>query len=95
MMRSAIGDGVRPRLDWGSSLSMRHGDLSQYRRRPGTRRSSRTLIDQTLVSLGVRARILVAAQERPTPPVVSERHRVRILPGMDDRQLRLAFPDPP
>lgn len=58
-------------------------------------RLARTLIDQTLVSLGVRARILVAAQERPTPPVVSERHRVRILPGMDDRQLRLAFPDPP
>jgi phosphoribosyl 1,2-cyclic phosphodiesterase len=58
-------------------------------------RLARTLIDQTLIALGVRPRILVAAQERPAPPIVSERGRVRILPGMDDRQLRLAFPDPP
>ena len=60
-----------------------------------TPRLARTLIEKMLTSLGVRARILVAAQERPAPPVVSERQRVRILPGMDDRQLRLAFPDPP
>lgn len=58
-------------------------------------RLARAAIERTLVELAVRPRVLVAGPDRPVPPVVCEKGRVRILPGMDDRQLRLAFPDPP
>jgi len=58
-------------------------------------RLARAAIERALVELAVRPRVLIAGPDRPVPPVVCEKGRARILPGMDDRQLCLAFPDPP
>ena len=58
-------------------------------------RLARTVVEKVLVEIGARPRLLVAAQDRPVAPIVCASGRARVLPGMDDRQLRLVFPDPP
>jgi phosphoribosyl 1,2-cyclic phosphodiesterase len=58
-------------------------------------RLARAAVERALAKLGVRPRLLIASADRPTAPVVCTRGKARVLPGMDDRQLRLAFPDPP
>ncbi len=64
--------------------------LSALNNRP---RLARQVIEKQLVRLGLRPRLLVATQERPTAPVSSDGGTVAVLPSQDDRQLRLAFPD--
>jgi phosphoribosyl 1,2-cyclic phosphodiesterase len=58
-------------------------------------RLARAAIEKALRARGLRPRLVIAGQERPAPPVVCRGRRASILPGMDDRQLRLAFPDHP
>jgi hypothetical protein len=64
--------------------------LSTTNNRP---RLARQVIEKQLTRLGLRPRLLVAAQERPTAPVSTDGGTIAVLPSQDDRQLRLAFPD--
>ncbi len=64
--------------------------LSALNNRP---RLARSVVQKTLVDLGVRPRILVARQEGPLAPITCERGLANILPDSDNRQLSLAFPD--
>ncbi|HKA90500.1 MAG TPA: MBL fold metallo-hydrolase [Haliangiales bacterium] len=64
--------------------------LSQMNNRP---RLARAEIDKALKRLGIRPRVLVAVQEKPTAPIACVKGTTHILPASDDRQLCLAFPD--
>jgi len=76
----------RPRLQ---VLILAH--LSDENNRP---RLARLTVEHALSALGIRPRLLVAAPERPLPPVVvGSAGRVQVLPGSDNRQLCLAFPE--
>jgi phosphoribosyl 1,2-cyclic phosphodiesterase len=58
-------------------------------------RLARAAVERAARDLGIAVRLVIATQERPAPPVVIRKRLASILPGMDDRQLRLAFPDHP
>jgi phosphoribosyl 1,2-cyclic phosphodiesterase len=64
--------------------------LSRMNNRP---RFARAEIDKSLKRMGIRPRVLVAPQEKPTAPVACIKGTTHILPASDDRQLCLAFPD--
>ena len=65
--------------------------FSQLNNRP---RLAHIAVERALAAMNVpRPRLLVASQERGAAPVAFDRERIDVLPGHDDRQLRLEFPD--
>ena len=64
--------------------------LSEKSNRP---RLARTAVERAIFPMGMRPKILIASQSRPTASVAVGKGRVSVLAEPDARQLSLSFPD--